>query len=130
MSFQALLIHKCEVQRSEVDLSSGSAELTWKTVKPQVSFYLDLLFLRTGKDPVWTPEAARPSERAGVAFFHPRTPIRNGDRIKVIKGPAQGSYFTLEMAIDEAWRPNGRHHLECYVRSLPSQITDVPYDER
>lgn len=130
MSLKSLLVHRCEVQRNSIDLSSGSAEMTWRTIKPNVSLYLDLFFLRQGKDPVWTPEVGRPAERAGVAFFNYNAPIKNGDRILITKGPAKGSYFTLEMAIDEAWTPSRRHHLEVFVKSLPKQLEEQPYDER
>lgn len=128
MSFNGLLMHRCKVQRNQMDLSSGSAEMKWVDVKTGVPLYLDLMFLRTGRDPVWSPEAGRESVRVGVAFFKGKAPIKNGDRIVMTKGP-HGTFF-LEMAIDEAWAPTSLHHLEVFVRALPEQLNDIPYDER
>lgn len=129
MTLKSLLAHRCEVQRNEIDLSSGSAEMTWRVVKSNVPLFLDLNFLRKGKDPVWTPEVGREAERAGVAFFKSNAPIQNGDRILMKKGPAKGNIFTLEMAIDEAWTPSVRSHLEVYVKALPQQLS-TPYDTK
>lgn len=129
MTLQSLLVHKCKVQRNEIDLSSGSAEMTWRTVHPNTSLFLDLMFLRQGRDPVWTPEAGRAATRVGVAFFKHNAPIQNGDRIVMTKGPAKGSIFTLEMAIDEAWTPSRLSHLEVYVNGLPESLS-YPYNER
>lgn len=127
MSFNSLLKHRCTVQRNELDLSTGSAELTWTDIKENVPCFIDLMFLRSGRDPVWSPEAGRAAPRAGVAFFHAKAPIRNGDRIVVTTGP-QGT-FTLEMSIDEARSPSRLAHLEVFVHGLPAQL-DIPYDER
>lgn len=83
--------------------------------------FLDLNFIRKGKDPSWTPEAGRPADRAGVLFLMGDADVKNGDRIEMTSGPA--GTFQMDMAIDEAWRPDARHHLEVFVKEVPRQIT-------
>lgn len=127
MTLSSMLKDRCTVQRNSIDLSSGSAEMTWTDVQTNVPCFIDLMFLRAGRDPVWAPEAGRAAARVGVGFFKAKAPIKNGDRIVVTKGPE--GIFTLEMAIDEARRPGRRSHLEVYLQSLPEQF-DIPYNER
>ena len=86
-------------------------------VKTNVRLFLDLGFIRMGKDPVWTPEAGRPSERTGVAFFLVSAPLKVGDWIKMTKGPE--GVFEIGPAVDEPWRPTSKHHLEVSVREIP-----------
>lgn len=127
MTFSSLLQDRCTIQRTMMDLSSGSAETRWVDVKTNVPCNIDLMLLRQGRDPVWSPQAGTAATRVGVAFFKANAPIKNGDRIVVTKGPR--GIFTLEMAIDEARKPGRRAHLEVFVNALPAQI-EVPFDQR
>lgn len=86
-----------------------------------VPCFLDLMFLRTGKDPVWAPEAGRGSDRAGVGFFLPDAPITAASRIRTTRGPT-GTY-AVEMNVDEAWKPKAMHHLEVYLTEVAKAIT-------
>jgi hypothetical protein len=42
-------------------------------------------------------------------------------RIKMTRGPE--GMFLIEGAVDEAWQPTRRHHLEVGVIEVPKQIT-------
>lgn len=117
MSYKSLMKHRCSILRQDVDLSSGSPIYDWVVVKANVPCFLDLNFVRNGKDQMWTREAGRPTERAGVAFFLGSAPLKNGDWIKVTRGPA--GVFELGGAVDEAWRPTNRHHIEVSVTEVP-----------
>lgn len=89
-----------------------------------VPCFLDLNFIRKGKDPVWTPEAGRASDRSGVGFFRGDAPLTAASRIQMVKGP-EGT-FSVEMAVDEAWTPNRKHHLEVGVTEVAKQIAGGP----
>jgi hypothetical protein len=86
--------------------------------------FLDLGFIRQGKDPQWTPEAGRASDRSGVLFLGPTTAMRPGDRIRMTKGPS--GTFQVEGAYDEAWRPSDRHHIELGVVEVAKALTGKP----
>lgn len=120
MSYKALLRHRCTVKRLEETFINGIPSQQWVVVATNVRCFLDLNFVRLGKDPTWTAEAGRPSDRTGVGFFLGNAPIRNGDHIEMTKGPS-GS-FSLEAAIDEAWQPTAKHHLEVSVKEIPAQL--------
>jgi|SRR5690242_6951124 hypothetical protein len=120
MSFKSLLKHRCEVIRLQETFIDGMPVHSWSVVATNVKLFLDLNFVRLGKDPTWTAEAGRPTTRTGVAFFLKGAPIKNGDRIRVTKGPT--GTFTLEAAVDESWQPNQLHHLEVSVQEVPGQI--------
>lgn len=117
MSYKSMMKHRCSILRQDVDLTSGSPIYDWVVVKANVRCFVDLNFIRNGKDQMWTPEAGRPTERTGVAFFLGTAPIKNGDWIKVTKGPY--GIFELQAAVDEAWRPTDKHHLEVGVQEVP-----------
>lgn len=118
MSLKSLLRHRCTILRQDIDLASGSPIYQWVEVKTGVRCFVDLNFVRQGKDQLWTPEAGRPTERAGVAFFMSTAPIKNGDWIKMTTGPS--GTFELQAAIDEAWQPTRLHHLEIAVKEIPA----------
>lgn len=120
MSFKSLLAHRCTILRQDVDLDSGSPVYNWTPVKENVRCFIDLNFIRNGKDPIWTPEAGRSSDRTGVAFFLRTAPLMNGDWIKVTVGPV--GVFSFEMSIDEARKPKKLHHYEISVREIPKQL--------
>ena len=115
-----MLRHRCTVYRLQETIQSGLPVYDWVAVRTNVPVFLDLNFVRLGKDPTWTPEAGRPTDRSGVGFFLGNAPIRNGDQIVMTKGPA--GRFSLEAAVDEAWRPSAKHHLEVSVKEVASQL--------
>jgi len=120
MSFKALLRHRCDVLRLTETFLNGSPIHEWAVVATGVPVFADLNFVRLGKDPTWTPEAGRPTTRTGVGFFNRRAPIRSGDRIRMTYGPT--GTFSIEAAIDEAWQPTRRHHLEVSLKEVPTQL--------
>ena len=121
MSFRRMLKHRCTILRQDVDLTSGSPVYDWVEVKTGVRCFLDLNFIRSGKDAVWTPESGRGTERYGVGFFLGTEPLKPGDWIKMTRGPT--GVFSLEAAVDEAWRPEENHHLEIGCKEVPKQYT-------
>lgn len=122
MSYKGMLRHRCKILRQEVDLASGSPIYQWVVVKSNVRCFLDLNFIRHGKDAMWTPEAGRPTERAGVGFFLGNEVVQNGDWIQMTKGPS--GIFELQAAVDEAWRPTDKHHLEVGVKEIPKAFAN------
>lgn len=120
MSFKSLLAHRCTILRQDVDLRTGSASYSWVEVATNVPCFIDLNFIRKGKDPMWTAEAGRTPERTGVGFFSKRAQLQNGDWIKVTTGPV--GVFSIETAIDEAWRPTTKHHFEVSLKEIPRQF--------
>lgn len=85
----------------------------WAVVSQGVRCFLDLNFIRRGKDPLWTPEAGRPSDRSGVLFVEASANVKSGDRLRMTRGPH--GVFQVEGAVDEAWTPTRMHHLELGV---------------
>lgn len=121
MSYRAMMKQRCDVLRLTVTQLNGYESQVWVTVKTGERCFLDLGFIRQGKDPQWTPEAGRAADRSGVLFTLPTTTIRPGDRIKMTKGPV--GTFAVEGAIDEAWRPTDKHHVELGVTEVAKAIT-------
>lgn len=120
MSFRALLKHRCTLVRLKMVAVNGSPISTWEPVEENVRCFIDLNFIRKGKDPFWTEQAGRPADRTGVLFLLGDTPIKSGDRVIISKGP-KGS-FSVEGAIDEVWTPSKLHHLEVGVREVATQL--------
>lgn len=121
MSYGGLLKHRCSLQELKPTFQAGIPVSTWVEVATNIKCFLDLNFIRRGKDPMWTPETGRVSDRSGVLFLHGSAPVKSGMRVKMQFGP-QGT-FLIEGAVDEAWRPTKKHHLECGVVEVPSQIS-------
>jgi len=118
-----MLKHRCDVLRLvETDLN-GMPQHDWLTVVENVKVFLDLNFIRKGRDPVWTPEAGRPSDRSGVLFVDPGADVRSGDRVRMTVGP-HGTFQT-EGAVDEAWTPTKMHHKEIGVVEVAGLIANV-----
>lgn len=113
MAYSALLKHRCSVLRLVEGNVDGMPTHSWEAVTSGVKCFLDLNFIRRGKDPVWTAEAGRPSDRSGVLFIAANTDVRSGDRVKMTTGPS--GTFQVEGAVDEAWQPTKMHHLELGV---------------
>ena len=126
MRYTSLLRHRADLLRMEQIKVGGLAGAHWVVVESNVRCFLDLTFIRKGRDPIWTAQGGRPSERNGVLFMHPNTDIRSGDRVRMTRGPA--GTFQIEGALDEAWRPTSRHHLElgCVEVGSPLAKGTVP----
>jgi hypothetical protein len=120
VSYNALLKHRCQILRLTEDSIMGMPTELWKPVAAGVRCFLDLGFIRQGKDPMWTPEAGRPADRSGVLFVRGDAVIKSGDRIVMTKGPT--GTFQIEGAIDEAWQPTRRHHIEVGVVEVGSAL--------
>lgn len=122
MSFKANLRHRCNLlELTEVQVD-GLVSHDWNVVTngANIRCFLDLNFIRRGKDPIWTPEAGRPSDRSGVLFLLPGAPIKSGQRIEIIFGPT--GTFEVQGAVDEAWTPRKLHHLEIGVVEVGSPL--------
>lgn len=81
--------------------------------------FLDLNYIRKGKDMIWTPEAGRAADRTGVLFALPDAPIKASSRLQIIKGPI-GTY-SVNQVVDQSWRPTDLHHLEVGVTECAQQ---------
>lgn len=114
MSLRSLLVHRAEVLRLATTNVDGAATYDWDSLGV-VPCRVDLSFIRSGKDPVWTPEAGRPADRTGVAFFAAGADVLPGDRIFMVAGGVEGT-FELQGTLDFVQDRRGRtHHLECGV---------------
>ncbi len=121
MSYNGLLAHRASLMTLESTFVDGVPMSRWVPYSTNVRCFLDLNFLRKGKDPMWTAEAGRPSDRSGVLFLSGKATPRSGMRVKMTKGP-KGT-FLVEGAVDEAWRPTKLHHYELGVIEVPAQIS-------
>lgn len=121
MSYGGLLQHKCNLLTLTTTFADGMPVSAWTPYATGVKCFLDLNFIRRGKDPMWTPEAGRSSDRAGVLFLSGKANPKSGMRVQMTKGPS--GTFLVEGAVDEAWRPTKLHHYELGVTEVPSQIT-------
>lgn len=122
MSFVGLLKQRCrllELNETNVD---GLVSHVWTVVTggDNVRCFLDLNYIRKGKDPIWTPEAGRATDRTGVLFLAPTAPVRSGQRVEMLIGPS--GTFSIEGAVDEAWTPKKKHHLEVGVQEVGSVL--------
>jgi hypothetical protein len=122
MSYSGLLKHTCHLLELRSGFKDGIPTSQWVqvTTKPHKCF-LDLQFIRRGKDPLWTPEAGRVSDRTGVLFVDKGVTVKSGMRVKMVFGPS--GTFLVEGAVDEVWRPTELHHYECGVTEVPSQVS-------
>lgn len=121
MSYGAMLKHRCSLMELQSTFVDGVPRTTWVAVATGVSCFLDLNFLRRGKDPMWTPDAGRVMDRSGVLFVKGTAPVKSGQRVVMTKGPS--GTFLIEGAVDEVWRPSSKHHIEVGVTEVPTQIT-------
>lgn len=124
MSYRTMLKHKCNILELTEMAANGLVGLQWSIIDggSNVRCYIDLNFLRRGKDPMllWTPEAGRASDRVGVLFVDPKAKIKTGHRVEIVKGPH--GVFSVEGAIDEVWTPRKLHHLEVGVQEVGRPI--------
>lgn len=120
MSYGSLLKHRCDLMELRESFVKGIPQSNWVVVEQNVKCFLDLNFIRRGKDPMWTPEAGRASDRSGVLFT--ATKVKSGQRLRMTFGPS--GVFQIEGAVDEAWKPTRRHHYEVGVTEIPSQLSN------
>jgi hypothetical protein len=125
MSYSSLLKHRGDLLDLDQQFVNGVARTEWVAYASGLKCFLDLQYVRFGKDPLWTPEAGRASDRTGVLFLLGKpglnVEVRSGMRFKTTKGPA--GTFLIEGAVDEVWRPTAKHHIEVGVTEVPSQIS-------
>ena len=121
MSYSSLLQMRCSVYRLEEISNDGVVSQEWNVIESGIRCFLDLNFIRAGKDPTWTPDQASAQNRAGVLFLDAKSSAIPGDRIVMTTGP-EGT-FLIDSAMDQAWRPSGKHHLETYVSEVNRVFT-------
>lgn len=121
MSLKSMLRHRGDLMLLEEGFVNGTPVHQWTVVKKNVRCFVDLNFVRLGKDPTWTPEAGRPTKRSGVGFFLSSAPLVPGMRVRMTKGP-KGT-FAIGGAVDEAWKPERLHHLEVGLEEVPGQVS-------
>ena len=114
--------HRCTIERQTKTTVDGIVSSDWAPVATNEPCFIDLTFIRKGRDPQWTPEAGRPADRTGVGFFGPRSKVLVGDRIRMTRGPIKGT-FLIDGAYDQISDDNGRlHHIEAGVREVPPSV--------
>lgn len=113
MSFLGLMKHRCDIYDLNKVVVDGAMETQFVRVAKDVRCYLDLSFIRKGKDPMWTPEAGRPADRSGVLFLASTGGIKSGQRIEMTRGPE--GQFEILGAIDLIYRRDRPHHYEVGV---------------
>ncbi len=113
MSYTGLLRMRCRILELTQGQQDGVTFEKWETVSENERCFLDLGFIRAGKDPVWTPDTKTAQNRSGVLFLARKTLAIPGSRVQITKGPP--GTFLIDSSIDEAWTPTKHHHLECFV---------------
>lgn len=123
MSYTSLLKHRCVLLELHDGFKDGIPTSQWVPVSSTpIKCFLDLQLIRRGKDPLWTPEAGRVSDRTGVLFLSAdAVGVKSGMRVKMTFGPS--GTFLIEGAVDEVWRPTTKHHYELGVTEVPAQIS-------
>ena len=121
MSFLGLMKHRCDIYDLNKTAVDGALELQFVRIATNVKCYLDLAFIRKGKDPMWTPEAGRPSDRSGVLFMLPAVEIKSGQRIEMTRGP--DGQFEILGAIDLLYRGDKAHHYEIGVTERAASLS-------
>ena len=127
MSYNSLLKHRCTVLSLVETQVDGSPIVAWQATSTNVRCFLDLNFIRRGKDPMWTAEAGRPQDRSGVLFLRGDQLVESGNRVLMTKGPA--GTFSIEGALDEAWQPDKRHHIEIGVVEVAGQLARPGFNQ-
>lgn len=125
MSFGSLMAHRCTIKRLNQTDVDGAPVYTWTVIKVGVKCYLDLTYLRRGKDPSWSPEAGRATDRTGVFFCGPKEPLKPGDRVEVRVRTSNEKLgtFLIEGAADLVMGNRGRpHHIEVGVTEVAAPL--------
>lgn len=121
MSYNNLLKMKCNVLMFGTSQIDGFTQQAWLT-RESTRCFLDLNFIRSGKDPVWTPDSGTAQNRSGVLFLPKNSTARPGDRIRMTKGPS--GTFVITGVIDEVWTPKRFSHLECRVEEVDRELAN------
>lgn len=120
MSYRNLLKMRCNVLAMTDSQVDGLVSQAWAIVPDGTSVrcFLDLNFIRAGKDPIWTPDSGTGQNRSGVLFLAPGAPALPGYRIQIASGNGPQGTFEITSSLDEAWTPRKLHHLECFVTEV------------
>lgn len=123
MSYKTLLKMRCRILELVETQVDGLVSNEWAVTLggSSVRCFLDLGFIRKGKDPIWTPDSKTAENRSGVLFLAPKAPGKPGDRVEMLVGPP--GTFTIDSSMDEAWTPRKFHHLECFVSEVARVYT-------
>jgi hypothetical protein len=122
VSYRTLLRHRCTIERQTRTQIDGTVAFEWGAISKNEACFIDLTFIRKGRDPQWTPESGRPADRTGVGFFGPRSKVLVGDRVRMTRGPIKGT-FMIEGAFDQISDHRGRlHHIEAGVHEVPPSV--------
>lgn len=125
MSYSQMLSQRCNIVRLTESQVDGLVSHTWQPINTDpVRCFLDLNFIRLGKDPTWTPDTGTAQNRAGVLFLPTKFIAQPGDRIQMLLGPS--GTFKIERFVDEAWTPKRKkpHHLELYVTEVDRALAE------
>lgn len=109
---------RCRIMETIAGNQDGMAFRSWAPIAggDNVRCFLDLNFIREGRDPVWTPDSKTAQNRKGVLFLPPGSTAMPGNRVQMIKGPT--GTFEIMSSLDEAWTVDKLHHLECFVQEI------------
>lgn len=123
MSYKSLLRHRVVIERQAKTTIDGTVVSDWTPVASNEPCFLDFQFIRRGRDPQWTPEAGRPADRSGVAFFGAKSKVRVGDRLRTVKNRGPAGTYMVEGAFDTVYDGRGNvHHIEAGVKEVPPSI--------
>ena len=97
--------------------------MDWAIVATSEPCFIDLQFIRRGRDPQWTPEAGRPADRTGVAFFNPTAKVKVGYRLRVLAANGPAGTYMVEGAFDTPYDGMGEvHHIEAGIKEVPPAV--------
>ncbi len=126
---------RAEVLRMTATMSHGSPTVDWNKVdviidarlgvSGELMCWLDLNFLRPGKDAPPPVVAGRALDRIGVMFFSATDRLKSGDRIRCLSGPVTGTFEIRnnpDPAISFRTTP---HHFEVQIIEV-AQSVDQP----
>lgn len=126
MSYRSLLTQRCRIRRPTETMTDGIAEVTYPVKSSSVPCRVDLTFSRPQDRERSVPEAGRPADRVGTAFFLADADLQPGDRIELTSGGVIGT-FVLGEAVDSVLGRSTRvHHKEVPVKEVPSALAGAP----
>lgn len=127
MSYRTQLQMRCNILEYTLAMDDATALVgrTWqiKTDGDNVKCFLDLFNIRPGKDPVWTPDSQTAQNRKGTFFLAKTSVALPGNRIQMLVGPT--GTFEIKSAVDEAWTPRRKHHIEMYVEEVDRVLAET-----
>ena len=124
MSYVGLLTQRCDVLRLNASNTDGAASYSWVVVASSIRVRTDLSYIRpTDPNLGWIPEAGRPDDRVGTAFFLPDAIVRPGDRIRITRGPT--GTFEVKGSLDTVIGRQGyTHHIEARIEEVAKALGD------